>query len=49
MLKQEVVDEIRIAIYEELGILYDIYSQKWSEDLVKDVKEYVPEITQADL
>ena len=49
MLKQEVVDEIRIAIYEDLGVLYDIYAQKWSDELLKEMNEYVPGITQADL
>ena len=49
MLKQEVVDEIRIAIYEDLGVLYDIYAQKWSDELIKEMNEYVPGITQADL
>ena len=49
MLKQEAVDEIRVAIYEDLGILYDIYSQKWSDELIKEMNEYVPGITQADL
>jgi len=49
MLKHEVVDELRTAMYEDVGVMYDIYTQKWSEELLRDVGEYVPGITKEEL
>jgi hypothetical protein len=49
MLNQETIDEIRIALYEDVGLIYDFYSEQWSDDALRDISEYVPDITQADL
>ena len=49
MIKQEVVDEIRIAMYEDVGLMYDFYTDRWKDDTLRDVQEYVPDITQEEL
>ncbi|MBO6242672.1 MAG: hypothetical protein J6O61_17870 [Butyrivibrio sp.] len=49
MLKQEIVDELRIAIYEDVEFLYEFYSDKWEEDVLKDAQEYVPGLTMEEL
>ncbi len=49
MLKQEVIDELRIAIYEDIGLLWDLYTEEWRDDALRDVEEYVPGITKEEL
>jgi hypothetical protein len=49
MLKPEVVDELRCAIYEDVGIIYDLYTDKNKEEALKEAAEYVPGITMEEL
>lgn len=49
MIKQEVVDELRIAMYEDIGLLHDFYTDRWRPDALRDAQEYVPGITEEEI
>ncbi len=49
MLKQEQVDELRIAMYEDVNVLYDFFTDKWSDEALEEAQEAVPGITREEL
>ena len=49
MVRQETVKELRKAMYEDVNVLFEFYSDKYKEDSLEDAREYVTDITQEEL
>lgn len=49
MVRQETVKELRKAMYEDVNVLFEFYSDKYKEDSLEDAREYVTDITPEEL